>query len=221
MKYVIANWKMNMDLQQLTSWVREFKSLVKYDSSKVQIILAPSHVHLALVSDVARAYDFQVASQDVSVFEQGAHTGENGAFQIKDFCNFAIIGHSERREDPETVYRKRTECLKVGLTPIVCFVQPSDCTLFYKNDCFIVWEDPDNISKGGVFFDKDPNEILEGVKTIRLKLPKDAVLIYGGSVNKDNIQSLKEIEGLDGVLVGAASLDPKHFAKIIDTLSEV
>ena len=221
MKYIIANWKMNMDLKRITSWVEYYRITRKFNPQKVQVIVAPSHINLALVYDVANSLKISLASQDVSNMERGAHTGENGAFQIKEFCSYSIVGHSERKEPRELVYEKREICLKEGIVPIVCFTKVSDALDAYKSGCFIAWEDPANISKNGEYKEKDPKEIEKGVNEIRSKLPTEAILIYGGSVNKDNIPYLASMKGLDGVLVGNASLDSEHFVKIIDTISQV
>lgn len=138
-----------------------------------------------------------------------------GGFQIKEFCTYAIVGHSERKEDKETVIKKRDMCLTEGITPIVCFVDPDHIKDYYKEGVIIAWEDPKNISKNGVYHAEKTDHIEEITKEIRKMLPKDAVLIYGGSVNEQNIGEISKIRSLDGVLVGNASLEPKTFADII------
>jgi len=154
-------------------------------------------------------------AQDVSPFERGAFTGENGAFQIKVFSKYAIIGHSERKEPVEVVARKRDLCLMEKITPIVCFVNPSDLLRLYKDGCVMAWEDPQNISVNGVYRLEDPAKISAIAKEIRKIIPAEAKLIYGGSVNERNVAAISRISELDGVLVGNASLDPEIFATIV------
>jgi len=215
MKYIIANWKMNMTFEDLINWVAGFAQFKGNLTPEVKVILAPSFVHIPTVFELSQKTKFEVAAQDVSLEERGAHTGEAGAFQIKEFCKYAIVGHSERKESPEVVMEKRDECLKNGITPIVCFVNPEDLSRLYREGTIIAWEDPQNISKNGVYHAEDPEKIAGIAKEIRKMIPEGTPLIYGGSVNENNIKDIAKIQELDGVLVGNASLDPKTFASII------
>lgn len=212
MKYIIANWKMNMSLKKMTAWIDNFKPITK---ENVKVIISPSQIHIPLIFDFAKKANIEVASQDTSVFDQGAHTGETGAFQVKEFCKYSIIGHSERSENIETVKTKVDQCLSVGIIPIICFTNPENVALLYVEGALMAWEDPNNISKEGIFNEKDPQDISEGIKIIRDYVPAEATVIYGGSVNRENINKINQIKGIDGVLVGSASLDPQHFTDII------
>ena len=212
MKYIIANWKMNMSLKKMAEWIGNFKPVTKED---VKVIIAPSQIHIPLIFDFAKKANIEIASQDISVFDQGAHTGETGAFQVKEFCKYSIIGHSERNENVETVKTKAEKCLSAGIIPIICFTNPENVALLYVNGALMAWEDPNNISKEGIFNEKDPQDVIEGIKTIRNYVPTEAVVIYGGSINRENIDKINQIKGIDGVLVGSASLDPQHFTDII------
>ncbi len=224
MKYIIANWKMKMSLSDIKKWYSEFK---KFDlspySTKTTIILAPTFVHIPIVSEIFNGPDQQtkvyVASQDCAEFEQGAYTGYVGAFQIKDFCKYAIVGHSERKEQMKTVMKKRDICLQNNLTPIVCFTEPELVIKYHTPNSLLVWEDPDNISRNGQYRPKGPKEIYEQSKKIKETLPSGSCLIYGGSVNRQNVDDLAKIYELDGVLVGNASLDPSHFFDIVQRFS--
>jgi len=219
MKYIIANWKMNMDLDSLIKWLASFSQFKKTQPRGVEVVVAPSFIHIPVVFELSKKIPIKLASQDVSLEERGSHTGECGAFQIKDFCKYAIIGHSERKENKEIIIKKRDLCFKEGIIPIVCFVKPENLPDFYKKGCLIAWEDPNNISVNGVYRAQSADQIREIAKEIRKILPKEASLIYGGSVNEGNIAEIAKIDDLDGVLVGNASLDSKSFANIIKTYS--
>lgn len=226
MKYVIANWKLNMDSKDLANWVGPFSQKyknIKKDWKKRRIIeerwpkvlLCPSLIYIPAVAEISQKMGVEVGAQDVSPFEKGAHTGENAVFQIKNFCRYAIIGHSERHEPIEVVARKRDLCLKEKITPIVCFVNPADLFKLYKEGCVMAWEDPQNISVNGVYKSEDPAKISAIAKEIRKMVPPEARIIYGGSVNERNASTISRISELDGVLIGNASLDPEIFASII------
>lgn len=214
MKYVIANWKMKMDLASVEEWMEGFEGLFKL-SPNVVAVIAPSFPHIHKVKELLFDPSIKIASQDVSANIKGSHTGEVGAFQLKDYCTHCIIGHSERAEDPALVAAKRDIALSHGLVPILCFTSPQQAKFFYKSGVILAWEDPQNISKDGKYREKPLEEIEESMEEIRKLLPEGAVLLYGGSVNKDNIGALSGIDGLDGVLVGQASLDPHHFWELI------
>jgi len=212
-KYIVANWKMNMSLQDVIGWTAGFDTSVL--NADIEAIVAPSSLHIFPVAEILKKTGVSVAAQDVSVEEKGAHTGETGAFQIKELCKYAVIGHSERKETPEIVAKKIDICLTNGIIPIVCFVEPKKISLYKRPGIMYAWEDPANISKNGVYKEKSTREIEKGVKKIREILNNEEPLLYGGSVNGQNISGLVNIEKLDGVLVGHASLDPRHFSGII------
>ena len=215
MKYIIANWKMNLTLETLTKWVKGITDIKKVLKDNKKVILAPSHIHISLIHELTNETEIDLCGQDVSPEKQGAHTGDTGALQIKEFCEYCIVGHSERNEPEELVIQKRDLCLENGIIPIICFVDPELVTKYYKEGVILAWEDPKNISKDGKYNEKDPSEIISGVQNIRSALPEKAILIYGGSVNKENIEDISKINEIDGVLVGHASLDPEHFIYII------
>ncbi len=213
MKYIVANWKMNMNLESVVSWVAAFDP--SFVTPEIQVVVAPSLIHLLPVADALKKTPVLLASQDISLEEKGNHTGETGAFQTREICKFSIVGHSERNEDPKKVLQKIDVCLSNGITPIVCFVEPEALSTYKRPGLIYAWEDPNNISQGGVYREKSQEEIIDGVKKIRMILNGNEPLLYGGSVNKQNIGALSAISELDGVLVGNASLDPKHFTEII------
>ncbi len=226
MKYIIANWKMNMDSLDISRWVgpfsKNFKEAKKdWKKRKIpedrwpKIILCPSSIYIPPLSEISQRMGIDVGAQDVSIYEKGAHTGELGSFQIKNFCRYSIVGHSERQEPVEIVERKRDMCLKENITPIVCFVNPGDLIRLYKEGSIMAWENPQNISKDGIYRAEDPEKISAIAKEIRKILPPKVPLIYGGSVNQKNAYSISRINELDGALIGNASLDSDVFVAII------
>lgn len=220
MKYIVANWKMNMDLNDLGKWISGFKEearkldLENYNK-EVTVVAVPSHIHILNTYLELKDTGIQIASQNVSEYEKGAHTGEVGAFQLAGFCKYSIVGHSERKENKDTVLKKAELCFENGITPIICFTNPELAPVFYKQGGILAWEDPSNISVEGQYKNKETSEIAEGFNKIRKYVSSDKIVIYGGSVNTENVVELAKVEGLDGVLVGNASLDPKTFAQII------
>ncbi|MFC1722429.1 triose-phosphate isomerase, partial [Patescibacteria group bacterium] len=151
----------------------------------------------------------------ISEKEKGAHTGDEGAFQIKDYATYSIVGHSERKESRELVRSKVKMCEKYNLTPIICFTNPESIKSNVHKDALLAWEDPDNISVNGVYREKNISDIYDSFKSMKNIVPEKDIL-YGGSVNESNITDIAAISEVSGVLVGSASLDPAHFYKIIN-----
>ena len=215
-KYIIANWKMNMELDQVESWLHTFDKVVSNVGPTIELIIAPSLPYLLHV----RAYSMHkvnmgTAAQNVSLNNGGSFTGQVGAFQLKDFCQFCILGHSETKESKEDILKKRDLCLQTHLTPIVCFTKIKDAVDYYKDGVILAWEDPNTISVQGHYKAEDPSVIEKNIQSVKKQLPHEAKVVYGGSVNRQNATKLANIIQLDGVLIGNASLDPHHLYDIV------
>ncbi len=225
MKILVANWKQNMNLTQHEDWVKKFESYCgSFESNNLRVVLCPSHPYLSVVANSLSTYPWIfVGSQDISSEDNGAHTGEVGASQVGDFAKYCIVGHSERKESDEEVQKKLDLAYSEDLIPILCFVdlrRLNNLVLSETQETILLWEDPGNISQGGVFSPKPVEEILEGVKEIRNTLQPKHKLIYGGSVNRQNAQELCNIDELDGAIAGNASLDPEHFFDLVKVFSQ-
>lgn len=220
---------MNMDLNSINSWLRNFEENNDVINSTTTIIIAPSFIHIPIVKRVAEKYrNIKIAAQDISLYDMGAHTGSIGVMQIKDFCNFCILGHSELKENNEFTFKKVEKCLLNNVIPIICIPDPLEQTEKYSmieilnslpEQALIVWEDPSNISKNGMYKEKLVTEI-ESKMTEISKILKNKTIIYGGSVNEKNSLELAKIEQLSGVLVGNASLDTNSFFQIIKNFEQ-
>ncbi|OGC68980.1 hypothetical protein A2415_04245 [candidate division WWE3 bacterium RIFOXYC1_FULL_39_7] len=206
-----------MNFLEVTHWLEKFKDFDISTEDDKEIVIAPSYPYLEQVFTSIKGTELTLGAQDVSTNTKGAHTGDVGAFQLKDFCKYCIVGHSERKESTDVVSQKIDLCVQNNITPIVCFVTPEQLKTYavFNEVALFTWEDPNNISHGGVYNPKNIEEIETGISQLRSLVKKDTVIIYGGSVNRDNIGELARLQGLNGVLIGNASTDPKHFFDII------
>ncbi|NMB70015.1 triosephosphate isomerase [candidate division WWE3 bacterium] len=216
MEYIIANWKMNMDSQKIKAWFDVFNKADSAIFTDKTIVIAPSFPYLEETKEFIKTPNTFLGAQDVDLFEKGAHTGATGVFQIKEFCKYIIVGHSERKETAEITLKKRDLCLENQIVPIVCFIEAHEATNMAVGNSIIVWEDPQNISVNGVYRAKNSAEIDETINKIKKNIPEHTLLVYGGSVNRDNIGDLAKNSNINGVLIGNASLDPQHFLYIIE-----
>lgn len=119
-----GNWKCNGTLQSVKELVGNVLNKADFDSSKVEVVVAPISIHIASVKALLNE-NVQVACQNMSATPNGAFTGEISGEQLKDFdVQWVLIGHSERRtkygETNETVATKVARAQEIGLNTIVC-----------------------------------------------------------------------------------------------------
>ena len=182
----------------------------------MEVIICPSAPYLEVVSKFAKDFDWvSVGSQDISSYENGAHTGDIGASQVTDYAQYCILGHSERGEERPLVAQKVEQALRGGLTPIIGFVEFAQLDGIKRANAILLWEDPGNISHDGVFTPMPVEEIAAGIEELREKANIEHGLLYGGSINRENAADLANLAGLDGGVVGGASLDPQHFFELV------
>lgn len=130
---VAANWKMNLDLQSgidlVAQLIQHYEPL---EDPEVEVIIAPSAVHLHAVSEMTEALDFIATSaQTVSTHEQGAYTGEVSADMVASTgAAWTLVGHSERRmyhgEDARILNDQIDRALNAGLGVIACVGERED-----------------------------------------------------------------------------------------------
>lgn len=222
-KILVANWKSNKTKTEAKNWLEEV-SAQSFPEILEVIILAPFTL-LDTISGHIRVNDlpFKLGAQDVSPFDSGAYTGEISAKQIKEFADYVLIGHSERRtnfsEDKEIVRKKIEKAIAAGLTPIVCVSDLSQIDNLESNkEIVIAYEPPGVISTSGPNASPEsPALVSEFIKKLKERLSVE--VIYGGSVDADNIRKYLSLENISGVLVGGQSLDPGSFINILKNAS--
>ncbi len=223
---IVANWKENKTASQTTEWFEQFSIFNFQFSNNAEVVICPSFVLLPVTArEVSKLEGVKLGAQDVSKFEEGQYTGEVSAKMLKDFVEFVIIGHSERRkyfgETDEDVQLKVRQCLKYGLTSIVCVstIQelsslPSELS---SGQLPIVAYEP--LFAVGTGIPDSPENAQEFAEKIKSVVGQGVRVLYGGSVNAKNAKSFVNQPDIDGVLVGEASLDANEFAKIVNVVT--
>jgi triosephosphate isomerase len=245
---IAGNWKCNMRLDtayELASGIRERIEEVE----GIEKIVCPPFIYLATVEVALSMSSVKVGAQDTHWEDDVAATGEVGPKQIEDLCDFVIIGHSERRhqfgETDEAVNRKVQAGLAVGLQPIMCVGEllsereaGSTAEVLVRQtraglggaeipDGFIIAYEPVwAIGTGTAATAEDADEAISLVRREVAVMFGEATadtvrILYGGSVTPDNIAEFMSVDGIDGALVGGASLKVDSFAGIVEGAARV
>jgi triosephosphate isomerase len=120
---IAGNWKMNKNAVEAVVFVREIRHRLN-SVNGVDAVVCPPFLAIPGVSDALRATKIGVGAQNMHYAESGAYTGELAPGMISPFCQYVILGHSERRayfgETDAGVNQKIKAALNHGLTPMVC-----------------------------------------------------------------------------------------------------
>ncbi|WP_185867075.1 triose-phosphate isomerase [Blattabacterium cuenoti] len=126
-KVVIANWKMNYDFHETTSFIRNLLKFVfeKKINHNKEIIVAPSFPFLHISNQILQGTTLNIAAQNIHQKDRGSYTGEVSASMLKSIgIQKVILGHSERRkfflEKNNILLEKIKIALKYGLNIIFC-----------------------------------------------------------------------------------------------------
>ena len=209
-----------------------------------KIAVFPTSLVLKNIQGVLSDTGIVVGAQNVAWTPKGAYTGAVSAQMFKDVeCTYALVGHSERRyvfgESDDDVRKKIEACLDAGLIPVVCIGETKEDKDEDKRDyrlkkqlmkafegldlnnkeVIIAYEPVWAISKAGVgepCTPADADDVQGWIKN-ELKQYTDNVVpvLYGGSVNQDNVVSYLSQPMIDGVLVGNASAKLESFVSLI------
>ena len=235
-KTIFANWKMHFTESEAISFCKNLsQAITKQPDIAEKLVLAPPLIYISLINHLFP--NITLAAQDVSCSPKnyGAFTGEVSAHMLASAnVRYIIIGHFERRK-----YHNETACiintkinnaLANNIIPIVCFGEESihDNPLQelikvkqYSEQPIIYAYEP-YWAIGNKNF--QPEQISRNLIILEQYLKNDQyakyhTLIYGGSVNSQNINQLKDMKILDGILIGGASLDLDELLKILQILT--
>lgn len=249
-KYVIANFKMNKVDSEIDGYLSTLLPLISNANCEVGLAVPSVSIkttvqrvkgsNIIVAGQNLNENNFGAYTGEINA-EMIAGVGAGAC----------IVGHSERRnlfgESNEIVNKKVLKALKSGLVCVLCIgetlydrknnlveqvlqSQISDClTGLYSNELkniVIAYEPIWAIGSGSIL---QPTDIEEAMKIIRKALAhiydedvaNNVSLLYGGSVTDSNAKEIAKINGVDGVLVGGASLVPEKFGKIVNIFSNL
>lgn len=242
---IVANWKMNLNVHEASLFLHKLDGLVKTRRA-AEVVLAPTMLAIQTLSVQLNHKKFKLAAQNLYWRDHGAFTGEVSATQLRGIVQYAIIGHSERRhvfhERERDIRNKVQAALRNDIKPILCIGETAgeradgettevlhdqltsglaNVTAEDLAHVVIAYEPVWAIGTGD---NATPHDVVVAERSIRRHLEhlygKQAAgqvrLLYGGSVKPDSAAAYLAIDGIDGLLVGGASLEAQGFTQIID-----
>lgn len=236
MKLVCCNFKMNL----LKKDIDNYLNIINDKIDKENIIFFPSIPYI----NYFKENGYIVGSQNISFQEFGSITGDTSIIQLKELgISYALIGHSERRkyfDEDKYITKKIKLTLENNIKVILCIgesikASEEETNLFLKeeiddaiennislinnNNLIIAYEPIWSIGSGVI---PDNNCLIETISFIKKYILEtyklDLKVLYGGSVNLDNIKNLENINQIDGYLIGGASLNPEDFLSLLSNI---
>lgn len=239
-----GNWKMNLNVSAGSILLHRLHERIQIHRD-IEMVLAPSLVSLQPLSMQIDRRKFRLMAQNGFHIDEGAYTGEVSMTMLRDLVSYVLIGHSERRhkldEHQDVIRDKVTAAVRNGITPWLCVGERKDERLRMETkqvihdqllsalsnltseevaEMVIAYEPVWAIGTGEF---ATPEQATEASDCIRhnieqrfgAKAAKSVRVLYGGSVNSHNARAFLDADGIDGLLVGGASLNYHEFAGIV------
>jgi triosephosphate isomerase len=241
-KLIVANWKMNTNHQEALDLAESIIKQAKTLSG--QVVLCPPAIWIVEISKSIKKSDnlIKLGAQNIYFKDLGAYTGEISATMIKDFCQYVILGHSERRlyfkETDKEINSKIKLALKNNIKPILCVGEFEQNNNKDQENLFaqisqglegiskqemekiaIAYEPVWAIGTGNNASSEYAEKIITNLRNrIAIIFDRDIAdktkILYGGSVNSKNFSGYLKSSQINGLLVGGASLKADEFVKI-------
>jgi triosephosphate isomerase len=231
--YLFSNWKMYLDLAESEKLAKALVKNCKKMSKKIKMAIFPSALSFVSVAKILKKSVLQIGAQNMHFEDKGGFTGEVAATMYKaSGANYVLVGHSERRhlfhETNHEVQMKMEAALNNKLIPILCVgetikereerkakevveIQLRSAlhgVVWSKNSQLIVAYEP--VWAIGTGKHCDPAEAQKMSEIIfqivdNLAPGLKLIVLYGGSVNGENVADFMKQPNINGILVGGAS----------------
>jgi len=245
---IAANWKMNTTVSEAVELVNKMLDQVD-ELDGVEKIVCPPFISLISLAAIIKDSSVKLGAQNMHFEEKGAYTGEISPSMLAGLCQYVIIGHSERRqyfnETDVMVNKKIKTALKFNIKPILCIGEKLEENRAGKTEAILqrqidsalagitdldgtviayepIWAIGTGISATGQQANKTIGFIRQRVAILFSEsIARNLRILYGGSVNADNIIEFTKQAEVDGALVGGASLKADQFISIVKQTSEI
>lgn len=241
---IAGNWKMNKTISEGVDFVKEIKNLG--DNTDVEVVVCVPFVSLLSVKMELEGSNIKLGAQNIHFEENGAYTGEISPLMLKEIgVDYAIIGHSERREyfneTNETVNKKVKASLSHNIKPIICVGESleeredgsarekiktqitkglEDISKDDMKSIVLAYEPIWAIGTGKTASSEDANEMISYIRNLIKdkydeEISEEVRIQYGGSVKPNNVTEIMNEPDIDGALVGGASLKKDDFTELV------
>lgn len=243
MKYVLSNWKMYPDRDEALELFAAIQAgLVRRldrGGRAPRVIVCPPFVSLPALHAAMKPGLLALGAQNCHWEARGPYTGETSPAMLKGLVDYVLVGHSERRaagETDEQVAKKVAAASEAGLTPIL-FVgedEPTEGAIdqterrlsdglagvdLTRDEVLVVYEPTWAIGADRPARGEHVREVVGRLKTRLVELGEnEPQVIYGGTVNADNVEQFAVLEVIDGVGATRAGLDADEFLRIVDRM---
>ncbi len=246
---VAGNWKMHKSVEEGVSFVGKIKNRI-LDKAEAKVIFCPPFTSLFSIVKALNGTDFSVGAQNAHFEVEGAYTGEISVGMLKSAgVQYVILGHSERRhifgETDVWINKKIHAVLNAELVPIFCIGETLDdrksnqTTLVLENQINLGLQGMESIDPVKMIIAYEPVWAIGTGETASTDLVAEAhayvqsflermfgqvgyevPILYGGSVNENNAMKLIQTKGVDGFLIGGASIKEESFCSIVEQVSK-
>ena len=247
---IAGNWKMHFTVPEGLEYALRLRRDLEPYAELVDLVVLPPAVMLWEIANALRGCPIKVGAQNAGWEDQGPFTGEISPKMLAGWCDYLLIGHSERRqlfrETDEELNRKLQAAFRHGLKVILAVGETLEeyetgrtvevitrqlsaalygITVKDTADLTIAYEPVWAIGTGRAATPQYANDTMALIRSLLGRTYRDEVsemrVIYGGSVTPANARSLMEQQEIDGALVGGASLKAADFTQIVQATAEV
>ena len=236
---IAGNWKLNCDIEEAKDLSTSILNNLRDKALSSEVALFPPNIYIDTVKKIVNNSNIFIGAQDCSVHTSGAYTGDVSAKMLNDMeCKYIIVGHSERRigkfETNNDVALKAKNVMENKMCPIICvgedakdrddgnalnFIEKQLNESIPKNyykDFIIAYEPIWAIGSGKIPTIDSINEMFNMIRQWLLNngVDNNIKILYGGSVNKENVKEIFSCRDLGGLLIGGVSLKAQEFSEI-------
>lgn len=229
----MCNLKSNKTLKEILAYKKELAGLKKED---LELVLFPTSIYLPFFYDAS----YKIGSQNISIYEEGSHTGEVLAYQLKSMkVSYVLVNHFEMKETFDNIITKMKNATKENIRVVLCIGEKNKQTMdetiievkkeikkiFTKltpkereniilayEPCWAINEQYDINTK---IIDNIADKLKQEInKSYHVAIP----ILYGGGITTNNIKELAKLDNIDGYLLGNCANNSKNICKVFDIL---
>ena len=244
-KLIIGNWKMNLNTHDASLYLHKLQEALQARRD-VEVVVAPTTLTLQSMSLQINRRKLKLAAQNFYWRDFGAYTGEVSATQLRGIVEYGLIGHSERRhvfgERNSEMRHKVQAALRNDIRPVLCVGETihertageTNAVIHDQLVAGLANVTSDEIAKVVIAYEPvwaigtgnnaTPKDVAAAIRAVRSNVAhmygktasEDVQVLYGGSVTSSSAADYLVTPGVDGLLVGGASLKLHEFIDIAE-----